>query len=452
MRPGLEGVELLRACLDRLEWSPEKLAREVNRLAGDQAISSKTPYGWLKGAAPRGRLPQLVALTLTQALGETIVASALFPHARTDGLAIVAHHGLDLPWTTQGALRCAELLAVPTGNTLLAVSGPVLVTCAVDWLTVPSLAGPSRKAGAALDPEFVHVLADRVIQLRRLDDTRSNTLLLEMIVHDLRLAAGIATSSSYDPETGAALFDVLAQLAQLAGWVSIDLDKKAQGQRFLLAALHFAHASGDRDFAANVLSCLGYQTLWSGDGVSAVRLIRLARQGTAHRAHPLVAALLASREGRAHAIQGELAECARALDEAAASFAATARYSEVQPGWAYWINEGVLTADAGRAWLEAGDPQRAARLLARGLDLLGSSQPRNRLLHGISLAHAHLRLGGVDDAVGVGEDALDAGYLHGSSRVRSRLYQLRDELESQRSADALSLAAHITDIVRPADA
>jgi hypothetical protein len=323
----------------------------------------------------------------------------------------------------------------------------MLVACAVDWLTVPDSKAPTRLAGTPLDPEFVRVLAERIIQLRRLDDTQSSPMLLDLVVHDLHLAADFAISSSYDPETGTSLFGVLAQLAQLAGWVSIDLSLKAQGQRFLLAALHFAHASGDRDFAANILSCLGYQTLWAGDGASAVRLIRLARQGTLRTAHPLVAALLASREGRAHAIQGELTACARSLDEAAAAFAEQDPHAALTPSWAYWINEGVLTADAGRAWLEVGDPSRSARLLTHGLELLGSDQPRNRLLHGISLAHAHLRTGHLDDAVAAGEAALDVARIHGSTRVRSRLDQLREDLVGQHSTDAHELAGLIADLV-----
>lgn len=447
MTPGLKGPELLRLCLDRLEWPPERLAREVNRIAGQQAITQKAPYGWLKGSTPRGRLPQFIALTISRALSESISPAALFPEARSSPVAVVAHHGLELPWTSEGALRCAALLSSSTGNALLAASGPMLVACAVDWLTVPDSAAPTRLTGMPLDPEFVRLLAERTIQLRRLDDKQSSPMLLDLVVHDLHLVADYAISSSYDPETGTLLFGVLAQLAQLAGWVSIDLDLRAQGQRYLLAGLHFAHASGDRDFAANILSCLGYQTLWAEDGASAVRLIRLARQGTLRTAHPLVAALLASREGRAHAIQGERAACARALDEASAAFADLDPQAALAPSWAYWINEGVLTADAGRAWFEADDPKKSARLLTRGLELLGSDQPRNRLLHGISLAHAHLRSGQLDDAVVAGEAALDVARIHGSTRVRSRLDDLREELLRQHSTDARRLADQIGDLV-----
>jgi hypothetical protein len=443
----VEGADLLRRLLKQLDWPAERLAREVNRIAGRDIVAEKTPYGWLRGTHPRGHLPRFVALALSQALDETISPAMLWPEFSVSDVAISAHEGLDLPWTEAGALRCAQLISIPTGYSLTSVPGPMLLTAAVDWLTVPTTAAPTRTRGITLDPGMVRVLDQRIIQLRQLDDAQSSPLVLDLIINDLRLAAGLAATSSYDRVTGVALFEVLAQLGQLAGWVSIDLNKMALGQRFLLAALRFAHSCGNRDFAANIVSCLGYQTLWTGDGASAMRLMRLARQGTSHTAHPQVAALLASREGRAHALLGDHTPCAAALEDASAAYARFESSAVPGPPWAYWINEAVLVADAGRAWLEAGEPGRAALLLTQGLELLGTSQPRNRLLHGLSLSDAYLRLGEVDGAVEAGTTALAAVKLHGSIRVRTRIEQVRDTLKTVASVDAASLAGHMTHII-----
>lgn len=447
MKPQLQGAALLSACLERLEWGPERLAREVNRVAGEEVVSAKAGYGWLKGSVPRGRTPQLVALVISKALGEIITTAALWPESRVGGVALTSHHGLDLPWTVEGALRCAELISTPTGGTLMPISGPMLVASAVDWLTVPTSPSPRRRSGDHLSKEVADVLTERISQLRRLDDTQSSPLLLDLVTNDLRLAADLATHSSYDPETGARLFGVLAQLGQLAGWVAVDMERKALGQRFLLASLRFAHAAGDTELAANILSCLSYQTLWTGDGSSAVRLIRLARQGTLHDAHPLVTALLASREGRAHAVLGDAIACARALEDASLAYADFDPSTDRGPSWAYWVSEGVLTADAGRAWLEAGKAEHAVPLLSRGLELLTNEQPRNRLLHGVSLAHAQLLLGEADAAVQATDAALEIARVHGPSRVRVRLNQLRGELLSQPFAEARGLADRIADVV-----
>lgn len=166
MQTNDDGAALLRVLLDRLEWSPEQLARDVNRLAGENLISTKAPYGWLRGSVPRGRTAQLAALAISKALGETVTVGVLWPGARGRGVAVAAHHGLDLPWDADGAVRCAELVAQPTANSLLAATGPMLVTCAVDWLTTSLITPPTRPKGEPLSDTIITILRDRVAQLR----------------------------------------------------------------------------------------------------------------------------------------------------------------------------------------------------------------------------------------------------------------------------------------------
>jgi tetratricopeptide (TPR) repeat protein len=443
-----DGAALLRVLLDRLEWSPEQLARDVNRLAGEPLISIKAPYGWLRGSVPRGRTAQLAALALSKALGQTVSVGVLWPGARGGGIAVAAHHGLDLPWDADGAIQCAELVAQPTANALLAATGPMLVTCAVDWLTTPLTAPPTRASGEPLGEAAVYILRDRVAQLRRLDDTQSGPMLFEWVVRDFRWAATLAATSSYDRHTGRGLFGVLAELGQLAGWVATDLDRRALGQRFLLASLRFAHTAADHALAVNILSCLAYHVLWSGDADSAIRVIRLARQGAHSQVNGLALALLASREGRAHAVRGDFDECERALAEAACIAADDSR-RENEPAWAYWISEGVLTADAGRAWLEAGRAARAAPLLSRGIELLGATQPRNRALHSLSLTQAHLQTGRFDAAAEAGERALELFPPASSPRVHARLAEVALELERRLSPETDRLAHHVLHVLNP---
>ena len=125
----------------------------------------------------------------------------------------------------------------------------------------------------------------------------------------------------------------------------------------------------------------------------------------AHNGVRLVPAPLASREGRAHAAAGDLTECAKSLEFAAAVY--TTRRSGADPGpkWAYWISQGVLVADAGRAWLEAGAPDRAVALLSQGLELIGVDQPRNRSLHSLSPSVGYLQLGQIAAAADAAEFA-----------------------------------------------
>lgn len=441
------GPGLLGECLARLEWAPERLAREINRTAGKQVVSAKAPYHWLNGGTPRGALPELAALTFSRALGEHVTAWQLWPSARSHAVAISAHSGLTLPWTSEGAVRCAALVSKPTASTLLPVSGALAVAPVVDWFTAPSAPQPSRAGKEEIGGEIVRVLAERVQQLRRLDDVQGGPMLLDWVKQDLRWAAGLACTAAYDQETGAALFGVLAELAQLAGWVATDLGQRALGQRYLLAGLRFAHVSGKTELAAAIVSCLSYLALWMDSPADAVRLIRMARQRSAGQASAVTAALLASREARAHASSGASAECSQALDEAASLPSGQSAAPFPTPSWAYWVTEAVLVADAGRSWLEAGLPEHAIPLLEDGLRLFGDSQPRNRLLHSVSLAQAMLATRQVDGAVEAADQALTLAGGQDSDRVRSRLGELRGALASSKASQAITTADMIADLI-----
>lgn len=439
---------LLRECLDRLEWAPERLAREINRTADKHVVSAKAPYHWLQGGTPRGTMPELAALTLSRALGERITAWQLWPGTRAQATAISAHSGLDLPWTSDGARQCAKLISRPTASLLLPVPGAMAVAPVVDWFTAPLTSQPSRSDGDAVSDEIVAVLADRVSQLRHLDDLQGGPMLLDWVKQDLRWAASLASTASYDPPTGRALFGVLAELSQLAGWVATDLGQQALGQRFLLAALRFAHAAADTELAAAIVSCLSYLALWMESPADAVKLIRMARQRSAGQASAVTAALLASREARAHAASGSAAECARALTDAVGLLDTRADTPAPPPSWAYWVTDAVLVADSGRSWLEAGLPGQAIPLLQDGLSLFGDSQPRNRLLHSVSLAQAMLLTGQVDGAVQATAQALDLSAGRDSGRVRSRLAELRTALTESKAIQAAETADRITELIR----
>lgn len=442
------GPALLRECLDRLGWNPERLAREINKTARHHEVSPKTPYHWLNGAAPRGVIPEVTALTLSLALGEHIDPARLWPALRPDRLAVSAHAGLDQAWTADGALQSAQVISRPTGQLLLPVPGRLAVVPVVDWFTAPVTAPPASSAGEPVSERVLAVLTERVGQLRHLDDAQSGPMLLDWIMQDLRWAAGLACTGSYDPSAGIILFRILAELSQLAGWVATDLARRALGQRLLLAALHFAHAAGDTELAAAIVSCLSYLALWMNAPGDAIRLIRMARQRAAGQASAVTRALLASREARAHAACGNTGACAQAIDQAASLYQNQAGSPVPAPPWTYWISEAVLVGDAGRAWLEAGFPAQAEPLLTAGLALFAGTQPRNRLLHGISLAQCRLSAGELDGAVSAADSALELIAGPGdSARARSRLTELRAGLAAAGSVQATRAASRITDLI-----
>ena len=182
-----------------------------------------------------------------------------------------------LPWTADSARRCAALVGRPTGKMLLPMTGTLALAPVIDWFTALPTISPARRGGEAIGPGALAVLASVSASCAAWTTRRPGQCCWTRSSRPA-WASAIACTASYDLETGTILFQVLAELAQLAGWVATDLGQRALGQRFLLAALHFAHAAGATELAAAIVSCLSYLALWMKSPGDSVRLVRMARQ------------------------------------------------------------------------------------------------------------------------------------------------------------------------------
>jgi hypothetical protein len=423
----------LAGCLARLEWSPERLAREINRRSGAGTISSKAPYNWLRGARPRRGVSAVVTKILSDQLAEPVTTEELWP-------ARAAPSSAGCPPMAQWNLpRLPELRG----------TDPDPVMAAVDWLVENPPQVPSQKRGEEVSEVTLDVLEGRVRQLRRLDDEEGAGLVAQGALHDLHWVNRLATQGSYPTEAGVRLYRTAAELAQLAGWLLTDQGTSQElvgvGWACYGLALNAARAAGDRPLAAYVISCMGYRATWDGQATKALRLISIARRGAPEEMWCMGQALLATRQARAYAAVGDEAGCRRALEEAA-ELGQVSGASHV-PSWGYWLNPGVIVADAGRAMVDMGRPRRAERYLERGISMLSGSQPRNLLLHGASLAEARIAYGELDGAAAAVTDAVGLAGRVLSQRARVRLSGLREMFRRYDSAVATEAAEQIGEVL-----
>lgn len=152
----------LAACLERLSWSPEQLAREINKRYGSGTISSKAPYNWLKGAVPRQQLPQRVAEVLSAGLGEPVTVQTLWPQR------------------------------------------------------FPSDAGADDRRCCRRIPQVaVEMLDAQVERLRRLSEEAHHELAPDWARQDLQWARRLAAEYTYDADTGARLHRMIGELGRL---------------------------------------------------------------------------------------------------------------------------------------------------------------------------------------------------------------------------------------------
>lgn len=441
---------LLQVCLLRLNWSPERLAREINRVAGPRSISSKAPYGWLHGSCPRGQLPHLVADILSKHLQIDISAEQLWPGQPTrPRIDMAASRGLEHPWTQDGTRQSAAAMTRRDSLTDLLLLQPLspesINAHAMDWLINSGESLQPCSDGEQITPEMLDALDVRIGDLRRMDDTRGGTVVLDWAAHDLRWASELVRRGAYDRANGVRLHSILAELAQLAGWLACDAGRHAEAHRYWLLGLHAAQTADDRPIGANIISCLSYQAVWTKRGDDALSLIKVARRAVQGVRSGTLQALLATRQARALALLHDRAGCARALD-AAAMFIQAANPDD-DPAWSYWVTPAVLTADAGRAWLDLGDPHRAEISLMEGLDLFGDTQPRNRMLHHSSLAEARLARGELVGAAEAADLALDLAPTLNSRRSFDRLRGLHSSFGREKLVVAREVADRIRSVI-----
>lgn len=137
-----------------------------------------------------------------------------------------------------------------------------LTSAAHEWLVDPARVAASLR-GKRVGHELVNDL-ERVVQTKRhMDDAIGGGTLLPSVREDLRLVVSMLRNAAYTEQVGRRLYGVSAEMGRLAGWLAYDSDQPALAQRFWLAALRAAHASGDRATGANVLGFMSVQAALS---------------------------------------------------------------------------------------------------------------------------------------------------------------------------------------------
>lgn len=146
---------------------------------------------------------------------------------------------------------------------------------------------------------------------------------------------------------GRRLFSAVADLAQLAGWMSFDMGLQEIARRHFVLGLHLAREAGDRLQVARMLYCLARQMVdldRPGDGLD---VVQTALYATRRVATARVRSMLLVMEARAHAKRGEPRECHRALGLAHEAFSDSD--SSTEPGWMSFFDEAELAGLSGVA-------------------------------------------------------------------------------------------------------
>ncbi|MFC3500472.1 transcriptional regulator [Micromonospora krabiensis] len=395
------------------------------------AVVLATPVELLTGAAARSRSPAPPALRPTGGGRSRAALLALAQRWLADPRAplLVAPPGRVTGLAPAGPPTPPASDPAPSGGT---TRGGCLPT---DDEPAPGVRDDPPRPPGPVD-------AADLAALRRLDDLAGGADLAPLGADRLRrLARSLPRSGPADRRR---LLPLLAESAQLAGWLATDAGDLTGGLDAYRLGLRAAAATGDPALAGHVLGSASHLLAGAGDPRGALLLARTAYAGSRRWASPGLRALLLHRVALAAALGGRPDAAGQALG--AAERAVGEPDPDREPSWLYWLDGAELTAMTGRALVALGRPRRAEGLLDA---TRGPGRPRRAAVYGAWLARAYLQLGEVEQACDVADGALLDAVRAGSPRAVAQLADVRRRLATHRRTPAVRRHTALVAAARP---
>jgi len=310
--------------------------------------------------------------------------------------------------------------------TATAFNATAFLTPALRWLTAP--AAPT--AATAVGPRSVGMPDVEMIRqmlgvFRTVDNQYGGGHVRERLVRFLHHEVAELLRGRYDAATGSALLSAAAEATQLAGWATYDVGRHALAQRYMVHALQLAGAAEDRPLGAEILAAMSHQAAYLRAGGEAVDLARAAARAAEDAGVGAIGAEAAVLEAQGHAVAGDGAGTARALDRAERLFDQAERGTD--PQWLGYFDEAYLAAKFGQTFTALGRGDLALRFAHRSLDM-DERYSRGRAFNLSLVARAHAQAGEVEEAAAAGQRAADAAEGIDSARSRDYLAEISDRL------------------------
>ncbi|MGW2249723.1 helix-turn-helix transcriptional regulator [Kitasatospora sp. NPDC001660] len=334
------------------------------------------------------------------------------------------------PAYTVQALHDAQRASMDRRN-FMTFSAISLAGLASQWATI----GPERLSmalgGKRVDGELVDWLENTSKGLTALPtEQRQHTIGL-MDAH-LTTVTDLLKDGVYSESTGRRLHLLAASLATICGWHRFDQGQHWAAGKLWEAALQSAHAAGDRDHGAGVLSDFAYQANWLGEPKVSVDQLGHALSGIEH---PTARSLLFLRRARAHAALGDRTACYRDLSEAESALAIEA--TDPAPGWCEWMSPADLAVDSGQCLLDLGRTEEAHAQITEGMILLPRARDKTRGIFLTYQAKGYLQSNDVEQALAVTNQSLDLATRIGAPRCVALVRELAPAFKPYRQVDGV---------------
>ena len=282
-----------------------------------------------------------------------------------------------------------------------------------------------RTAASSATPDVVDELTQRLVSLRKLDNTLggADTYRLYAAEADLtgllRLLGGAHRDAVHR-----GLLALHAEQSQQAGWAAFDAGWHDVARDHYRRSHAAATEAGDAGLAGNALAFHAYQLIGLGQPARAVseKSVHAADQPDVNAG---VRALLYSRAAWTFALDGDVDATARCLGRAEDAFA---QADGRTPDYAAWIDETELAIMTGRCWSELRRPLRAVPVLETALARYSDAHSRDKALYSSWLADSYIDAGEIEQATAVVQSSLTVMGNVSSVRPRERLVKVAGRL------------------------
>ena len=295
-----------------------------------------------------------------------------------------------------------------------------------------------------ISPKELDKLEDAVKLFRRWDASGVGGLKRKAVVGQLNAVAE-SVHEVADAATSQKLFQVMAELAQLAGWMSYDQGLPGAAQRYYVLALHACREAGPSalPLGAKVIGDMTQLSTALGNYDDSLNLARAGLYALPRSRSELVRSELLGLESRAYAQLGkrEASDAARSA-EACVEVWQDAADDEPAPDWIHYLNQAEVDCLAANTYtqlaLQADNQprwrtyaERAELHTLRARQTRANGYDRSRILDEIRLAKVRLSQREPGESAVVATNALRLADSTRSSVVYDCLVRFHSELTAR---------------------
>lgn len=343
---------VIRGWRRSMGWDVPAMARQLRKAAGhdsvpDHDVLVRQIRRWERKNSGVSERYELLYLKAIEAGSVTAGSSVADPDwsraARQDGHA----RALDVLSTSVPSVA-GMASDSPTGRTLSSDDLRSALAGVTDGdelldLTEKAVGGHQGVIAAGqmrVDERQVALIEAATTVFRQWDNEFGGGLIRKAVVAQLRGAGMLLDGPFKDEQTRRRWLLAVTDLAQLAGWMSYDLQMHRTAQRYYFLGLRTAREAGDGTQVARLLYCLARQMVDVGRHKDALDFARAGLYAARRNSAPKPTALLNVIEARAYACMGDVVECRRALGTCQETFRRVG--AGIDPHWCAFFDEGEL--------------------------------------------------------------------------------------------------------------